>query len=241
MLVSCSHRVTENKKNSRLSIEFLKEEVLKQLGLDVTKTHLVDSKIQPNNSNEAIMVFSEEEPCEENRECFSSHIVIINSITGKIKNYFSESSALNGWISDAIFLEGISIDGMSYELNTSQNTIGIRTRFRSMSQPNPYREEAMSLFIKEKNSLKKVLDNYTIYESFGEVNVGGDSCDAEFRITENSFAMSSLKTNGYYDLLVNKVVKHRTYKENEDGECNPIDEIIASETLILKFNGIEYK
>ncbi|WP_378174107.1 hypothetical protein [Aquimarina sp. SS2-1] len=239
-LISCAPKVTEQK--VYLSQETLVSSVLEKLDLDTSKTHLEASKKYPNTNDETILVLSENEFANDKyEESLTSHILIVNSITGKIKNYFSENSKSNGWVSDAIFIDDIAIDTLNYKLNSSKNAFGVIVKFRSSSQPNPYSEERISLFTKENDSLKKILDFYMIHEDSGIVNVNMNTCYADFKITTNRLSIGNTKTNGYYDIVVNKTITQRNFRDDENGECNPEEKVIATEEIVLKFNGKEYK
>ena len=149
---------------------------------------------------------------EEEEERYTSHIVIVDGISGKIRSRFTEDSNLNGWISNAIFIDDIHVDSTNYLLTKTKKGFGVRVKFRNMSQPNPYSEECISLFVKDNNGLKKVLDAYTIHESVGEVNVNTNVCFGVFKIFENKIAFQNSRTNGYYDILVNKIETQRNWR-----------------------------
>ncbi|MFD2562916.1 PA3715 family protein [Aquimarina rubra] len=220
----------------------LENSIIEQLKLNPNQIETRIHKELPNNLNETVMVMAEtENDVSEEDYSLTSHILIVNSITGKIKNYFSENSKSNGWVSNAIFIDNIAIDTLSYKLNSSKNAFGVIVKFRSSSQPNPYSEERISLFTKENDSLKKILDFYMIHEDSGIVNVNMNTCYSDFKITTNRLSISNTNTNGYYDIVVNKTITQRNFRDDENGECNPKEKIIATEEIVLKFNGKEYK
>lgn len=233
ILISCVPRVVEKK--GPLSQEVIVNKVLEELNLDKSKIHLYDVKASPNNLNETVLIFVEEEGVEGSEKRYTSHILIINSVTGKVKKEFSEKSTENGWISDAIFIDGIRVDDTKYQLSKTKKAFGVIVRFRSNSQPNPFTEESISLFVKEKGSLKKVLDSYTIYKSEGEVNV--NACHANFNITENKLSINNEKNSRHNNIIVRKVISQRHFRKDKNGECNPVEKVIATEEKILRFNG----
>lgn len=234
--------VVTNSINTASQESELFEKVVQQLGLEKTRVHLEGTKISSASINEIIMVLSElAEEYEDDDEMYglNSHIVFVNTSTNKITHKFSESSKTNGWFSDAIFIDGISIDTTNYKLSESKSAFGVILRHRTLSQPNPYNTSTLSLFMKDEFGIQKVLDNYTIYESIGEVNL--NACHAEFSIIDNSFVVDSAKTNKLFDLVAKTKNTQRIFAEDKNGECNPIDSILSQKDVVLKFDGKIYK
>ncbi|NQY06646.1 MAG: hypothetical protein HRT68_10800 [Flavobacteriaceae bacterium] len=48
-------------------------------------------------------------------------------------------------------------------------------------------------------------------------------------------------TNGYYDIKVNSISAERTFNEDENGDCNPIEKKLNQIEKVLKYNGEIYK
>lgn len=236
---SSAQNIEQRKAGMSLSEEELIDKAMEALHIDESKTGFVVAEVYPSNSKETIIVIEEIAKEEEGSSESYSHIVIIENTTGKITHKYFESSETNGWESDAIFMDNITIDTLTYKLNASENAFGAKVRFRNNSQPNPYNYETISLFTKEKNSLKKILDFYTLYEDWGEVNV--NSCYAAFDKTVNTLSMSDIKTNGYNDILVKHTFSKIIYEEDKNGDCNPKELSVTTEKRILKFNGEVYE
>ncbi len=220
----------------------LVDNVIRQLHLDILKEpidlDIALYKVSPNNSEETIVVIPETVNEEDDFYEFNTNIFIVDNSTGQVTHQYFESSKTNGWTSDAIFIDEIAIDTTAYKLTHSKNAFGVIVKWRSMSQPNPYRQESISLFTKEKDSLKKVLDLYTIYESTGEVNV--NACYAKFNKRVNKISVSNSTTVGYFDILVDQTICEEVFQEDENGECNPKERIISTEKKMLKFDNGAY-
>ncbi|CAM1357988.1 PA3715 family protein [Tenacibaculum xiamenense] len=240
LFVSCKSSKVGDKAMTSVDRESLVRMVYNELELDESEVQLYDIKRSLNNSNEVIIVLAESENEEEEEERYTSHIVIVDGISGKIRSHFTEDSNLNGWISNAVFIDNIHVDSTNYLLTKTKEGFGVRIKFRNMSQPNPYSEERISLFVKDNNQLKKVLDAYTIHESIGEVNVNTNVCFGVFKIFENKIAFQNSSTNGYYDILVNKIETQRNFQKDESNECNPLDKVVSKKKIILKFDGKAY-
>ena len=238
MLVSCAPGAKEQK--ALLSKETLVSKVVNDLRLDPSRTYTYGVKTSFIGLTETLLVLAEEETIED-KEHYTSHIVIVNSITGKITNYFSENATENGWVSDAIFIEEIYIDNTPYELSETKSAFGIIIRFKSSSPSDPYTEESLSLFVIDGKTLTKVLDSYTIYESLGEVNTAINTCDANFKIMHHQLSETNSKTNGYYDIKVCRIHTNRTFGKDEKGQCYPKEKEVAKTEILLKFNGKVYQ
>lgn len=218
------------------------ENTIEQLHLDVLEEtiDLEDAlyKVFPDNLEETVVVIPEMVNEEDDVYELNSHIFIIDNKTGQVTHNYFESSKTNGWTSDAIFIDNIAIDTTAYKLTPTKNALGIIVTWRSMSRPNPYRQESLSLYTKEKDSLKKVLDLYTIFESSGEVNV--NVCHAKFNKTVRKIHVTNLLSNNYFKLLVNEITSEEVFLKDENGECKPKEKIISRNKEVLKFDNDAY-
>lgn len=221
-------------------IEFnLLDIVLKNLNLtkEMCKMDLVVLKLNPNNPQETIIVIPE--IAEEGEQYFAlnSHIVAVNSETGKITHKYFESSKTNGWVSDAIELREIKIDTAPYKISEKDRAFGVRVSYRGSSRINPYVTETISLFLKTKtHTMQKIATNYEVNLFRGEWDT---DCEGEFNGEKKTLHISAKKTNGYYDILVNNKVTETTNFIDEKGDCEATEEASTIKT-ILQFNGKEY-
>lgn len=236
---SFAQNIAQEKPAIALSEEELINRAVEGLALDTSKIGFTVAKVSPGHPAETIVVISEIVKEEEWSSEENSHIAILNNTTGKVTRKFFESAETNGWDSNAIFIDNISIDTLNYKLSASENAFGVKVLFRSMSQPNPYYYETLSLFTKERDSLKKKLDFYPVYENSGEVNV--NSCYAHYEKMAKVLSMGDTKTNGYNDILVKHTISNIIYQEDENGDCNPTERIVTTENRILAFNTAVYK
>ncbi|MEZ4778743.1 MAG: hypothetical protein R2786_05100 [Flavobacteriaceae bacterium] len=168
----------------------------------------------------------------------NTHMVLVNARTGTITHQLYESYKENGWQSDAIAMDAIEIDPLVYRVSEPEIAFGIVVKYRNHSQPNPYREEVISLYTKDHNTLKKILDHYPIYESTGNVNV--NSCYAEHTKTKNKLSFDTLKTNDYFNILVESTSIQELFQEDENGDCNPTETLLSKQTKVLAYNGNVY-
>ncbi len=214
--------------------------VLKQLKIPNNKCKHEFTSINksPYNNNESIIIIPEI-VVEEDEGLYyelNSHIVLVNSKTGKIKSAFFESSKTNGWISSALYIVDIEIDTLLYEVKNNTKAFGVKIGFRGSSKPNPYSSEYISLFIQKENSLQKILD-YEIADYGGEWDM---DCSGEF-IEKTSVLRPLINTtNGFYDINVSSEYTVTTNYINKNGECEDKKEV-SYKTTKLVFSNDRYK
>lgn len=220
--------------------ETLIELALKELNLKEENTSFVSAITNPNNENETIIVIPEStDESEEDYEELNTNIVIVNNKTGKITHRYFESSKTNGWISNAIFIYDIVIDTTEYKLSKTKNAFGIIVKFRTQSQSNPYYSEYLSLFVKDEESIKKVLDFYPVYEYTGELNM--NSCSSEIQKEKRELITNTTQTNNFFDITIKTSKSKIQHQEDENGICKPIETEVSSKESILRFESKTYK
>ena len=223
----------------------LETTVIEQLKLNSDKIEFFRQKKLANNENETIIVIAENEnDRSEDEEVFlelTSHILIVDSQTAEIKNHFSETSKENAWISDAIFIDDIILDTIVYNLAKDKVAFGIKLIFRGSSQVNPYGYTCLSLYIKEGNTLKKLLSNFDLEKYSGEINVNLNTCDGILQKEKNELTLIASSTNGYNDILVKNTTVNFIFETNSKGNCREVEKSRIEKTSVLKYNTIEYQ
>jgi hypothetical protein len=225
----------------------LETKVIEQLKLNRNRiaTELITFKELSNHFNETVFLIPEiENEIAEDEELYyelTSHVLIVNSITGEIKYHYIETSETNGWISDAIMLVEINIDTTTYKLSESDVAFGVKVNFRSSSQPNPNSYTILSLYIKRGDSLKKILDKLVVYEYSGVVNVNPNICDANIITEKNELTVLESKTNGYYNIQLKNTLSNTIFEANSEGDCDGVEKSSVQKMSILKFDNTEYE
>ena len=218
--------------------ELLIDNVISQLGLKKKniKQNLICNKFLKKD-NETIFVLPE--IVEEGEEYFSlnTHIVIYNNDLKKITHKYFESHKTNNWVSDAVRLDKIEIDTAPYLINKETRAFGVRIHYFGSSRVNPYYSQTLSLFVKEKGKLKKVLHNYEVEYNGGEWN---GACEGEFHSEKKTLIVSDDKTNGYFNFTVKNAISKTKNFETETGDCDSKEET-KRKISILKFDGQQYK
>lgn len=221
-------------RNSDTILDFLANELKIENSKRIQK--LETFKKLPND-NEVIVVIPE--IVEEDEEYFelNTHIAIYNIEMGKITHQYFESSKTNDWTSDAIRIDGITINKKVYLVKEDTNAFGIMVEYSGSSRVNPYYKRTLSLFVKENGKLINILHNYNFEVNTGEWN---GACEGEFHDEKTEFIFTTDKTNNYFDIIVKKTLTKTTNFETEIGDCD-YNEEIKRETSVLKFDGNLYK
>ncbi len=198
---------------------------------------LVAQKKIPYDSFKTIVVIPEiTEQEEDYYYVYNSHVLVVDTKTGRIIHRYFEPSNKGGWVSDAIVLSEIIIDTAPYQLSTTDRAFGLRVRYNGSSKVNPYRETTLSLFVQEQNRLKKVLNRYPVKSFLGEWNM---RCSGEFDEEEKILIIQSKRTNGYANILVKSTLSNIISSEDENEECVE-EKTITKQREILVFNGKAY-
>ncbi len=220
--------------------EVLLNKVLTQLKLKKKDIHepLYRSKVLPNKTSNSVLVipkYNVKETDEQGHDyfVFDAYIVVADNTTGKILSKFIEKEA---WTSDAMVLSDITIDTGLYQLNEKDRAFGIRVDYRGSSNPNPYSNTDLSLFIVQNNAMKIILKNYQIDRSSGEWDT---RCAGEFEDTNGSIDIDKNKSNGFKNLIIKSKIKYtKSFLVNDNCE----EKVINKNSIkYLKFNGREYK
>jgi hypothetical protein len=219
--------------------ETLRSKVLKELNIkeDEIESRLYSQTVLPFNKKLLVMVIPKISYSESDAEMgiyeYDAYIIVLDKITGQIKNKFIEKRA---WTSDAIALSSITIDTAIYNLNSTVKGFAVRVNYSAFSKASPYSETEFSLFIKSGDSLTRVLKNYPITLQHG----GWDTdCEGEFESIECTITMDKIKSNNFNNIIINKEIsKTENHKINDDCKETVSN---SKETVLLKFNKMEYK
>ena len=212
------------------------DKVLHQLNLKRSQCEVgfIVSKQLPNGKNETIVVIPEIIKSEDTTEEYNGYILIIDSNTSKIKSKYFKPSY---WTSDALILSEIKIDTAPYYVSKNKRAFGIRSSHYTLSKPNPYSSETLTLFLKKEEKLIPILDHFESKEYVGEWDM---QCAGWSINEEKILILSKNKTNGFFDIIVNNKITNRKSNTNETGECID-EEKISFQKTVLKFNGKVYK
>ena len=211
------------------------DKVLKQLQINDTDCYFkfVTEQIIPYSLEKSVIVIPKIINKDEESFLCDLYILIVSNSTGMILSKFYEQRAL---ISDATYIDKISIDFAPYILSLSTRAFGLRVLYYGSSRPYPWEEEVISLFIPKGKLLIRVLKNYTLSLYSGESDT---QCKGKFERKKGIIIMSDSISNTYSDIIVRNEIT-TTINTVIDNDCIGTDSIIKK-TIILKFNNKEYK
>lgn len=210
--------------------------IIEQLALDQSTiaSEFITSAIRPDRPREVIVVVPEIAKEEEDYFELNNHLVIADQESGKIISEYYEPS---NWTSDAVILSDITIDTTPYMITDDIRAFGLRTHHHTLSQPNPYSINTLTLFIQSDIKLKPILNDYEVVESVAEWDT---RCAGKGVHFEKTLKTTNSPTNDYYDISVaNEITRTETYEKTK-GDCRE-SKWITFEEIILKYDGEQYK
>ncbi|WP_085710203.1 MULTISPECIES: hypothetical protein [unclassified Pseudomonas] len=124
------------------------------------------------------------------------------SVTTDESNSIASYHLPAAFMSDAIALESVEFDTARYKLTPELRAFGVRVRFKGSSRVNPLDQVLLSLYVKEGDKLRPVLDRLVMYDYGGEWDGG---CAGERYYTERTIEIGKTSSHGYVDLIVKSV------------------------------------
>jgi hypothetical protein len=123
-----------------------------------------------------------------------------------------------------------------YKLAPQLQAFGVRVRFKGSSRVNPLDETWLSLYVKDGNALRPVMDRLVVYQYGGEWD--GD-CAGERYETTRTVALAKTSTHGYADLII-KTISSSTTGKGEDAAC--VSNTVAQKPVLttLRYDGKNY-
>ncbi|MHC8325370.1 PA3715 family protein [Pseudomonas sp. LB1P83] len=138
--------------------------------------------------------------------------------------------------SDAIVFENLQIDTARYKLTPDIRAFGVRVTFNGTSRLNPVSEKLLSLYVREGNKLRPVLDKLITYEYGGEWD---GNCAGEIYQYTRTLEIGTTSSHGYADLIVKTVSTSEVGKG--EGEACESKTITAKPVLTtLRYDGKNY-
>lgn len=232
MVFTVHSRAAENEPDTLLVTKVLKQ---LRIPLSNTKQEFIRTKQMPNDRAKTIVTIPvmQNEDADGYSYTMDAYILLVSSGSGKVlQKYYEEGY----WESDALRLEDIGIDTAPYRLNSETRAFGIGTSYTGSSQPNPYSEQTISLFVVIGNTLVKVLDKLVLERNTGEWDM---RCAGVFQNLKRTISVAPNKTKGYADLIINsRTVSTESFPKGEECEEKVLSNKL--EKSILKFNGEIY-
>ncbi|QVW24671.1 hypothetical protein KJF94_03545 [Pseudomonas hormoni] len=138
--------------------------------------------------------------------------------------------------SDAIAFEDLQLDTARYQLTPDLRAFGVRVTFNGSSRVNPVNEKLLSLYVKEGDRLRPVLEKLITYEYGGEWD---GNCAGELYQHTRTLEIGKTSSHGYADLIVKTVTSHEVGKG--EGEACESRTLTAKPVLTtLRYDGKNY-
>lgn len=146
---------------------------------------------------------------------------------------FHQASA---FVSDAFGIEDLQLDTARYTLTPELRAFGVRIRFGGSSRANPMAETWLSLYVKEGNQLRPVLDRLITEAESGEWDT---NCAGERYNTVRTVEIGKTSSHGFADLIV-KSVATRIIGKGEGEACESRSITAKPVLTTLRYNGKAY-
>jgi hypothetical protein len=159
-------------------------------------------------------------------------VLVVKSDSGEVVNRLFQKSA---FASDAIRLNGISIDTAPYDLARNLRAFGVTAGFSNSSALNSWEHTQISLYVPQGSGLKQVLGNLV---SVKRLHEQVDDCNESATVALRTLAIATTGSHGYADLILREK-KTELKGKKEKNECK-VTEKTFPKNYTLRFNGESY-
>ena len=138
--------------------------------------------------------------------------------------------------SDAVRFDGMQIDTARYRLSPEMRAFGLRAEHSISSHAVAYSTGALSLFIEQGSSLRRVLADLVVYKNSGELS---DHCEGTHTEVTRTVAMAPTRSHGFADILVTTATTDSESRQAGD-DCEDIAKSPVVTQTLLRFDGKTY-
>lgn len=160
-------------------------------------------------------------------------LAVVSNVDGKPLARYAKASVFS---SDAVRFDGLSIDTARYKLTSDLRAFGVRAGFTGSSRANPFGESQLSLYVREGNTLRPVLEQLVIESASGEWDT---NCAGEFSNIKRTLDIAKTSSHGFADLIV-KSVTTGSQDSVKNGECESKDTVGKTVLTTLRYDGQRY-
>ncbi|WP_248738058.1 hypothetical protein [Pseudomonas sp. MWU12-2029] len=158
--------------------------------------------------------------------------VVSAEVSEPLATYYKPSA----FLSDAFALESVEFDTARYKLTPEIRAFGVRVVFKGSSRVNPMDETSLSLYVKEGDTLRPVLDRLVMYRYNGEWD---GNCAGERASTLRTIEIGKTSSHGYADLIVKSVTTGIVGK-GDPGTCDEKTTTAKPVLTTLRYDGKSY-
>lgn len=164
---------------------------------------------------------------------FDLDLAIIDTSNWKTLATYAKPGAYN---SDAIRFTDLLVDTARYRLAPDVRAFGLRSKFSHSSSAIPYEKTDLTLYVREGNKLRPVLDGLVVYKNNGEWL---ENCVGEGQQIRRTVEIGPTSHNGYSDLIVTSSgTAMKTVKSSK--ECVSQDSPLKKTQITLTYDGKQY-
>lgn len=165
---------------------------------------------------------------------YDVEVLVADSKSGAIIAHEYEPAAIS---SDAIRFSQIDLDTARYQLTPQLRAFGVRVTYEGASRVNPYEGQALSLYVLDGRTLRRVVDNLTVENNSGEWD---GNCAGTFSATTRTLAVGPANSVGYATLRVGETSKESVSKQTSS-DCVSTDHPSKRTTTTLEYDGTAYR
>lgn len=187
----------------------------------------------PSRSLLAVRVVPSVESESEYSEIADLEVLVVDSEFGGVEARRRESGRLD---SDAIRVTGLQLDTARYRIADGTTAFGVRIDRVGSSQPNPWNETVLALFVVEPARLRPVLDSLKVSHFGGEWNT---VCEGKFHSVDRVVAIEP-HAGSWADLRVISRASTRLNVLSAEGECERIQAAPEISAVVLRYDGERY-
>lgn len=164
---------------------------------------------------------------------YDLNLAILSAGDSKALATYHKASAFE---SDAIVFENLQLDTARYKLASDIRAFGVLATFNGASRINPANEKLLSLYVKEGERLRPVLEQFIAYQYSGEWD---GNCAGERSEVFRTIEIGKTSSHGYADLIV-KSVSTATIGDGEGEACQSRSTTAKPVLSTLRYDGKQY-
>lgn len=165
---------------------------------------------------------------------YDVEVLVADSRSGAIVAHLYEPAAIT---SDAVRFSHIDLDTARYQLTPSLRAFGVRATYEGSSRANPYEAQALSLYVLDGRTLRRVVADLNVMNSSGEWDT---DCAGNFSKTVRTLAIGPAGQTGYAALNVAESTVNSESKP-VGGKCVSTDRAPGRTTATLNYDGSAYR
>jgi hypothetical protein len=165
---------------------------------------------------------------------YDLEVLVADSKSGAILAHEYEPGAIS---SDAIRFSQIDLDTARYQITSQLRAFGVRVSYEGASRAAPYEGQALSLYVLDGHTLRRVVDDLAVENSSGEFD---ERCAATISAITRTLSVGPANSTGYATLRVGESTKQSVSKQTAK-DCVTTDRSTRGSTTTLEYDGGAYR